>query len=147
MGFGEAKQQKSVAIVDFSSSFNYSQGHEKNSIPDAISNPKLKIEILPVPVLQKLERVKGDWDGISRRILELSATDAKCWLEVVYEGETITRILRIFSSNPTSTIPEVAKALAMTPRGVEKRIAVLKKEGRLTRTGATKKGRWLVLQI
>ena len=42
-----------------------------------------------MPVFQKLERVKGDWDGISSCILELSATGFQGWLEVIYEGDEI----------------------------------------------------------
>ena len=47
-----------------------------------------------MPVFQKLERVKGDWDGISSRILELSATDSQGWLEVIYEGDEVIGDLR-----------------------------------------------------
>jgi exonuclease SbcD len=47
-----------------------------------------------VPVFQRLERVKGDLESISSRILELSATSAQAWLEVVYEGEEVRGDLR-----------------------------------------------------
>ena len=60
-------------------------------------------------------------------------------------GETDNQILELFAKSPNLTIPEVAKLLQMTSRGIEKRIAVLKKNGRLTRTGATKKGQWHVI--
>ena len=43
---------------------------------------------------KSLERIKGDWDGLSRRILELSATDSRVWLEVVYEGDEVIGDLR-----------------------------------------------------
>jgi len=75
MGFGEAKQQKSVCEIGFDGR-------------DAF------VRLIDVPVFQKLERVKGDWDDIARRILELSATDASSWLEVVYEGEEVIGDLR-----------------------------------------------------
>jgi exonuclease SbcD len=45
-------------------------------------------------VFQKLERIKGDWDEISSRILELSTTDSQVWLEVVYEGDEVVGDLR-----------------------------------------------------
>lgn len=80
MGFGEAKQQKSVCQVTFGDLWNHST--------DAI------VELIDVPVFQKLERVIGDWDGISSRILELSATDSHGWLEVIYEGAEIISDLR-----------------------------------------------------
>lgn len=75
MGFGEAKQQKSVCLVDF-------QGKDAN------------VQLIDVPVFQKLERVKGDWDSISGRIHELTAMDSQGWLEVIYEGEEVIGDLR-----------------------------------------------------
>jgi len=75
MGFGEAKQQKSVCQVEFHST-------------------AASVQLVDVPVFQKLERVKGDWDEISSRILELSTTDSQAWLEVVYEGDEVIGDLR-----------------------------------------------------
>jgi exonuclease SbcD len=75
MGFGEAKQQKSVCQVEFHST-------------------AASVQLIDVPIFQKLERVKGDWDGISNRILELSATDSQGWLEVIYEGDEVIGDLR-----------------------------------------------------
>jgi DNA repair protein SbcD/Mre11 len=75
MGFGEAKQQKSVCQIEFHST-------------------AASVKPIDVPVFQKLERVKGDWDGISSRILELSATDSQVWLEVIYDGIEVIGDLR-----------------------------------------------------
>ena len=80
MGFGEAKQQKSVCQVVF----DQDEGHSTTA----------SVQLIDVPVFQKLERVKGDWDGISSRILELSATDSQGWLEVIYEGDEVIGDLR-----------------------------------------------------
>ena len=80
MGFGEAKQQKSVCQVVFD------QGE------DHITTAS--VQLIDVPVFQKLERVEGDWDSISSRILELSATDSQGWLEVIYEGDDVIGDLR-----------------------------------------------------
>lgn len=80
MGFGEAKQQKSVCQVVF----DQDEGHSTAA----------SVQLIDVPVFQKLERVKGDWDGISSRILELSATDSQGWLEVIYEGDEVIGDLR-----------------------------------------------------
>lgn len=80
MGFGEAKQQKSVCQVVF----DQEEGHSVAA----------SIQLIDVPVFQRLERVKGDWDGISGRMLELSATDSQGWLEVIYEGDEIIGDLR-----------------------------------------------------
>ena len=75
MGFGEAKQQKSVCQVEF-------------------HNAAATVRVIDVPVFQKLERVKGDWGSIANRILELSATGSHAWLEVIYEGDEIIGDLR-----------------------------------------------------
>jgi len=75
IGFGEAKQRKSVCLVEFHS-----------------TTPAVRL--IDVPVFQKLERIKGNWDDISSRILELSNTDSPAWLEIVYEGGEIIGNLR-----------------------------------------------------
>ena len=80
MGFGEAKQWKSVCQV----AFGLDKGHSTAA----------SVQLIDVPVFQKLERVKGDRDGISSRILELSATGSQAWLEVIYEGDEIIGDLR-----------------------------------------------------
>lgn len=89
MGFGEAKQQKSVVLVDF-----YPQMAQMNADKVDGDRQKAHISLIDVPVFQKLEHVKGDWDDIKRRILELSATGSQSWLEVVYEGEEVIGDLR-----------------------------------------------------
>lgn len=80
MGFGEAKQQKSVCQVVFDQDVGHSTA--------------ASVQLIDVPVFQRLERVKGDWDDISSRILELSATDSQGWLEVIYDGIEIIGDLR-----------------------------------------------------
>lgn len=80
MGFGEAKQRKSVCQVVF------------DQCEDHVTTTS--VQLIDVPVFQKLERVKGNWDSISSRIRELSATDSQGWLEVIYEGEEVIGDLR-----------------------------------------------------
>jgi exonuclease SbcD len=75
MGFGEAKQQKTVCLVEFSGS-------------------AASVQSIDVPVFQKLECVRGDWDQISSRIIELSEAGSAAWLEVMYEGEDVIGDLR-----------------------------------------------------
>jgi exonuclease SbcD len=75
MGFGEAGRQKSVCLVELDGA-------------DAL------VQLLDVPVWQRIERVKGDWRGIENRLRELSASRWQGWLEVVYEGEEIIGDLR-----------------------------------------------------
>jgi exonuclease SbcD len=97
MGFGEAKQQKSVVIVDFYPQITQINADEeidnlRKSAPSA--DHETRISLVDVPVFQKLERVKGDWESISSRMLELSATDFQGWVEVIYEGEEVIGDLR-----------------------------------------------------
>ncbi|ABA57217.1 Exodeoxyribonuclease I subunit D [Nitrosococcus oceani ATCC 19707] len=84
MGFGEAKQQKSVCRV----AFDPIEGHSRAA----------SVQLIDVPVFQKLERIKGDWGGISSRLLELSAmgppNGLRIWLEVIYEGDEVVGDLR-----------------------------------------------------
>lgn len=78
MGFGEARQTKSVCLVTFT--------EEHGNIPE--------ISLLPVPAFQPLESIKGDWTAITRRIQELTEAHASSWLEVIYDADEITGDLR-----------------------------------------------------
>ncbi len=75
MGFGEAKQQKSVCVAEFG-------GRDAS------------VRLLTVPVFQQLEQIRGDWDLISGRIFELASQGSRAWLEVVYDGDEILGDLR-----------------------------------------------------
>lgn len=75
MGFGEAGQVKSVCLVEFESR-------------------EATVALIKVPLFQRLERIRGTWDEISARILELSVTQNQVWLEIVYDGEEVIVDLR-----------------------------------------------------
>ena len=75
MGFGEARQGKSVCLVE-------------------IIGRETTVALIKVPVFQRLECIRGAWDEISARILELSTTQGQLWLEIVYEGEEVITDLR-----------------------------------------------------
>jgi len=75
MGFGESKQQKSVCQVEFHST-------------------AASVQLINVPMFQRVERIVGDWDDISSHILELSTTGSQGWLEVIYEGNEVIGDLR-----------------------------------------------------
>ena len=75
MGFGEAKQQKSVCRVEF-------------------HGTAASVQRIDVPVFQKLERIQGNWGDISRRIFELSMANSGTWLEITYEGAEVIGDLR-----------------------------------------------------
>jgi len=69
MGFNEAKQQKSVTILDF--------------------NDKLEISTIDVPKFQELEQIVGNLDDITNRLNELVAQNRNIWIEVVYKGDEV----------------------------------------------------------
>ncbi len=75
MGFGEASQEKSVSVVDF-------------------STPLLSIDVLKIPCFQKLARFKGSWEKISQGLKELALLEEQVLVEVVYEGEELKGDLR-----------------------------------------------------
>lgn len=79
MGFGEARQQKSLCLVGF----------------DSAAGQRLTcVELLDIPVFQRLERISGDWLSIQARLSELQEAGADSWLEVIYQGEEIIADLR-----------------------------------------------------
>ncbi|MDO9586010.1 MAG: exonuclease SbcCD subunit D C-terminal domain-containing protein, partial [Syntrophales bacterium] len=70
IGFGEAQQEKSVVLVEFS-----------GNAPKATN--------IPVPRFQELKTLRGDWQTIARDIDELKSRGSNAWLEIVYEGDEI----------------------------------------------------------
>jgi ATP-dependent DNA helicase RecG len=54
------------------------------------------------------------------------------------------RLLTLLKDHPTMTISELAVALEISTRAVEKRLARLRSEGRLRRIGPDRGGRWEV---
>ncbi|MBM9519287.1 exonuclease SbcCD subunit D C-terminal domain-containing protein [Desulforhopalus vacuolatus] len=77
MGFGEARQQKEVLLVEFSRA-------EKGC----------RITSLKVPYFQRLESVEGDLAGILTGIEVLKEKGVKCWLEAVYTAAAAPKNLR-----------------------------------------------------
>jgi exonuclease SbcD len=75
MGFGEARQEKSVCLVDF-------------------AGKDAKVRCIAVPVFQGIERIRGAWEVLSARIHDLSAARSRVWLEIVYEGDEVLGDLR-----------------------------------------------------
>jgi exonuclease SbcD len=75
IGFGEARQEKSVVIVDFS-----------GNAPT--------VTTIPIPRFQELKTLRGDWPAIARDIEELKFGLSNTWLEIIYEGDEIAGDLR-----------------------------------------------------
>lgn len=77
MGFGEARQQKSLCQIDFT---------------PASTTPV--IELVDIPAFQQLARIRGDLAHISAQLADLRAQNESVWLEILYEGEEIVTDLR-----------------------------------------------------
>jgi len=75
MGFGEARQQKEVVIVEF-------------------TGGQRRIGMVPVPCFQQLEQISGSLDDIVSRIYELKASRSSAWLEIEYTGDDLPGDLR-----------------------------------------------------
>ncbi|MDD4836460.1 MAG: exonuclease SbcCD subunit D C-terminal domain-containing protein [Dethiosulfovibrio sp.] len=90
MGFGEAGQIKSLCLVDFNG-----------------KDPS--VQLVDVPVFQRLERIKGDLEGILKRIYELSLSGSKIWLEIVYDGDEVIGDLRDRLENALSDDMEILR--------------------------------------
>ena len=80
MGFGEARQEKSLCLVE------WDKGNG--------DRPGCRVRLIPIPVFQPLERIQGDWDRLAKRLKELVAARSPTWIEVIYEGETLISDLR-----------------------------------------------------
>ncbi|MBF0460706.1 MAG: exonuclease SbcCD subunit D C-terminal domain-containing protein [Magnetococcales bacterium] len=75
MGFGEARQPKSVCLVEQ-------------------TEHGMAVRLLPVPVFQALESIRGTWPTLQARLAALVAARSQAWLEIVYEGDEVIGDLR-----------------------------------------------------
>jgi len=75
IGFGEAAQEKSVVLVEF-------------------SDEAPKVVNIPVPCFRELKTLRGDWQTIARDIDGLKSRGSSAWLEIIYEGDEIAGDLR-----------------------------------------------------
>jgi len=75
MGFGEARQQKSVCLVSF---------EQRNA----------SVSLINIPTFQALYQLKGDWDSIKTQLKNIMKTDNQAWLEVIYDGGEVLTDLR-----------------------------------------------------
>lgn len=75
IGFGEAKHEKQVLVVDFED--------RKPTIHEVI-----------VPCFQALEKISGDLEDIQGKINQLKSENSTAWLEVEYNGVEIINNLR-----------------------------------------------------
>lgn len=75
MSFGEAGRQKIVLVV-------------------TIDPQGVRVEERPVPCLQRLATVRGDWQQISAQLAALQEEACPIWLEVLYQGDELVADLQ-----------------------------------------------------
>lgn len=75
MGFGEARQRKSVCLV-------------------TLLGKTPQVELIEVPVFQRLTLLQGDLAALEAQLAALVAAGHPAWLEVSYTGETVVSNLR-----------------------------------------------------
>jgi len=83
IGFGEAAQEKSVVLVEFS------DGAPPFDSLTAGSFERPRVADISVPRFQELRTLRGDWPTLARGIEELKGRGSGAWLEIVYEGDEI----------------------------------------------------------
>lgn len=71
MGFGEATQKKIVCCIEF---------NDKNEI---------KVVEMTVPKFQHLVQIKGDWEKIAAKFVEIKLLNEAVWVEVIYQAEEV----------------------------------------------------------
>jgi exonuclease SbcD len=75
MGYGEAKQDKKVILIEFNT-----------------NTPK--IHEIQVPCFQELVRIVGTLDDIHAKVEQLKYDESQAWLEIEYTGRDIVGNLR-----------------------------------------------------
>ena len=61
--------------------------------------------------------------------------------------KTRDRIIELLRDNPKHTTRTLAEEIGITPKGVERHLAILKSEGVLNRIGPDKGGEWQVVEV
>ncbi len=61
-------------------------------------------------------------------------------------GKASEKILRLVAKNQRITIAELAQAIGVTPRSIERNIKNLQTQGRLKRVGPDKGGHWDIIK-
>lgn len=62
------------------------------------------------------------------------------------ELRTADKILSLLAENPSHSARTLARAIGISPKGIEKQLAKLKVQGKIARIGSPKSGHWLLLK-
>ena len=76
--------------------------------------------------------------------------DAVWWFDgefVTFKNETTIKLIKLLISNPSITIPEMAKALSINTSAVQRQLKVLQDKGYMERSGANKKAQRKILLV
>ncbi|MDR1732491.1 MAG: exonuclease SbcCD subunit D C-terminal domain-containing protein [Synergistaceae bacterium] len=65
------------------------EGHKSVTLVELGPDAEKRVELIPVPVFQALERIAGDMDTLETRLNELRLAGTSSWLEIVYEGREL----------------------------------------------------------
>ena len=92
MGFGEAKQEKSVVLLEFNRQIT--QSTPAANLSSATAAPKPIITLLPVPIFQPLVSISDTLENIIAKINLLKQESSRAWLEIEYTGTELIGNLR-----------------------------------------------------
>ncbi len=92
MGFGEARQEKSVVIVEFKQL--PAQSDSETDLSSVAAAPKPAITLLPIPTFQQLVNISGNLEEIITEINLLKLKLSSAWLEIEYTGTDLIGNLR-----------------------------------------------------
>lgn len=97
MGFGEVGQKKSVVLLDIASSTNAAEikppvaqsadSTDQGIIQNPSTGTQINWRLLPIPLFQRLEIVRGPLEDILAKLEALQAEDEMIWLEVTHDGK------------------------------------------------------------
>ena len=76
--------------------------------------------------------------------------DAVWWFDgefVTFKNETTIKLIKLLISNPSITIPEMAKSLSINTSAVQRQLKVLQDKGYMERSGANKKAQRKILLV
>lgn len=104
MGFGEAKQQKQVLLVEFESATASppSSSLLDNDDKNPTNSKPISIQAINVPCFHKLAQITGDLEHIKQQIDALKNDNKAVWVEVIYQSDEII-------SNLTEQLAEMIK--------------------------------------
>ena len=110
-----------------------------------LPEPKFKTDGMFTVVLPRAIKSSGKSSGKSTKLGWDVSKQSLIDKSSVKIGKSAWKILEMVHSDQFITIPEMAKKLGLTERGVEKNIQKLKEQNLITRKGGERSGYWELL--